>query len=333
VGLFFSLTFALKPGINRQFMKKNFCFLFLLIFINLAAYAQQDPQFTFNKATQLIVNPGYAGSNDAVTGLILNRYQWSGFAGAPKTLLFSVETTTNIFGGTSGVGLNIMSDELGFEKNILINLNYAYHTTTSIGDLGIGASFGIFNKAINGEWEIPESNWHTPVASDKSIPNGEVSQMAFDTGFGLYLKSRDYFASLSVTHINEAKIEFDDLAYTFFVRHYYLSAGYNISLSNPLFELRPAIFAKSDLASTQMDFNVDLVYKERFSGGLSYRLEDAVAILVGVEMINGLNIGLAYDITTSALGRYGYGSQEIYLRYSLGLGKGRLKKYKSIRFL
>jgi hypothetical protein len=66
---------------------------------------------------------------------------------------------------------------------------------------------------------------------------------------------------------------------------------------------------------------------------LSYRLEDAVAILVGVEMINGLNIGLAYDITTSALGRYGYGSQEIYLRYSLGLGKGRLKKYKSIRFL
>jgi type IX secretion system PorP/SprF family membrane protein len=123
VGLFFSLTFALKPGINRQFMKKNFCFLFLLIFINLAAYAQQDPQFTFNKATQLIVNPGYAGSNDAVTGLILNRYQWSGFAGAPKTLLFSVETTTNIFGGTSGVGLNIMSDELGFEKNILININ------------------------------------------------------------------------------------------------------------------------------------------------------------------------------------------------------------------
>jgi type IX secretion system PorP/SprF family membrane protein len=333
VELLFSPTFAPEPGSNRHFMRKNFCFLFLLIFINLAAYAQQDPQFSFNKATQLIVNPGYAGSNDGVTGLILNRYQWSGFAGAPKTLLFSVETTTNIFGGKSGVGLNIMKDELGFEENIVINLNYAYHTTTSIGDLGIGASFGIFNKAINGEWEIPESNWHTPAGSDKSIPSGEVSQIAFDTGFGLYLKSRDYFASLSVTHINEAKIEFDDMAYTFFVRHYYLSAGYNISLSNPLFELRPAIFAKSDLASTQIDFNVDLVYNERFTGGLSYRLEDAVVILIGFEMINGLNIGLAYDITTSALGRYGYGSQEVYLRYSLALGKGRLKKYKSIRFL
>ena len=314
-------------------MKKIFYFLFLLIFINLAAYAQQDPQFSFNKETQLTVNPGYAGSNDAVNGLLLNRYQWSGFDGAPKTLLFSVETTTNIFGGASGVGLNIISDELGYEKNVLVNLNYAYHTTTSLGDLGIGASFGVFNKAITGDWEIPETGYHTVAGSDKLIPEGEVSQIAMDAGFGLYLDSKDYFAGFSVTHLNEAKIEFSDFAYTFFVRHYYLSAGYNISLSNPLFELRPSVFSKSDLASTQIDFNIDLVYNKRFSGGLSYRIDDAVVILIKVEMLNGLNIGLAYDITTSALGRYGYGSQEIFLRYSLKLVKGRLRKYKSIRFL
>lgn len=331
--LLFSLTFAPESGSNRHFMKKLFYFLFLLIFINSAANAQQDPQFSFNKLTQLTVNPGYAGSNDAITGLILNRYQWSGFEGAPKTQLFSVETTTNLFGGTSGVGLNIISDELGYEKNVLVNLNYAYHTTTSIGELGIGASFGVFNKAINGDWEIPETGWHTPAESDNLIPDGEVSQVALDAGFGLYLKSNNYFAGLSVTHINEAEINFSDQAYTFFARHYYLSGGYNISLPDPLFELRPSIFAKSDLASTQIDFNVDLVYRERFSGGLTYRLDDAVAILIGMELLNGLNVGLAYDITTSALGRYGYGSREIFLRYSVNLGKGRLKKYKSIRFL
>lgn len=314
-------------------MKKIFYFLFLSIFITLAAFGQQDPQFSFNRETQLMVNPGFAGSNDAITGLILNRYQWSGFEGAPKTLLFSVETTANIFGGTSGVGLNIISDELGYEKNVLVNLNYAYHTTTSIGDLGIGASFGTFNKAINGDWVIPQTDYTTPPGSDRLIPDGEVSQLAFDVGFGLFLKSNDYFAGISVTHLNEEKIEFSDLAYTFFVRHYYLSGGYNISLSNPLFELRPAIFAKSDLASTQVDFTIGLVYNERFSGGLSYRLDDAIAILIGVEMRNGLNVGLAYDITTSALGRYGYGSQEIFLRYAVDFGKGRLKKYKSIRFL
>ncbi|WP_430971682.1 PorP/SprF family type IX secretion system membrane protein [Sunxiuqinia rutila] len=314
-------------------MKKIFYFLFLSIFVNLAAYGQQDPQFSFNRETQLAVNPGFAGSNEAITGLILNRYQWSGFDGAPKTLLFSVETTANIFGGTSGVGLNIISDELGYEKNVFVNLNYAYHTTTSIGDLGIGTSFGIFNKAINGDWTIPETGYTTAPGSDDFIPKGESSQLALDLGFGVFLKSNDYFAGISVTHLNEAKINFADRAYTFFTRHYYLSGGYNISLSNPLFELRPAVFAKSDLRSTQVDFTLGLVYKERFSGGLSYRIDDAIAILLSIEMLNGLNIGLAYDITTSALGRYGYGSQEIYLRYAVDFGKGRLKKYKSIRFL
>lgn len=329
---------ALEIGSNSQFMKKIFYFLFLSIFVNLAAKAQQDPQFTFNSETKLMVNPGYAGSNDAITGLILNRYQWSGFDGAPKTLLFSVETTANIFGSTSGVGLNIISDELGFEKNILVNLNYAYHTTTSIGDLGIGASFGVFNKAYNGIWSVPGSanqnidSHYTDPLSDDLIPKDGESQFAFDAGLGIFLKSNDYYAGLSVTHINQAEIQFDD-TYTFMVRHYYLSAGYNISLSNPLFELRPSIFAKSDLASTQVDFNASLVYNERFSGGLTYRLQDAIGILIAVQMQNGLNIGLAYDITTSTLGRYGYGSQEIFLRYSVDLGKGRLKKYKSIRFL
>ena len=115
------------------------------------------------------MNPGFAGSNDAITGLILNRYQWSGFDGAPKTLLFSVETTANIFGGTSGVGLNIISDELGYEKNVLVNINYAYQTTTSVGALGIGASFGAFNKAINGDWVVPQTDYTTPPGSDRLI--------------------------------------------------------------------------------------------------------------------------------------------------------------------
>ncbi|WP_159523493.1 PorP/SprF family type IX secretion system membrane protein [Sunxiuqinia indica] len=316
-------------------MKKIFYFLFLLIFVNLAANAQQDPQFSFNKEAQLSVNPGFAGSNDAITGLILNRYQWSGFDGTPKTLLFSVETTANIFGSTSGVGLNIISDELGFSKNVLVNLNYSYQTTTSIGNLGIGTSLGMFNKSINGEWiTVGEDGILGNATGDRLIPQSEVSQITFDVGLGLYLKSNDYFAGLSVTHVNQGEIKYGDGGEYFpLLRHYYLSAGYNISLPDPLFELRPSVFAKSDLASTQVDFNLSVVYNNRFSGGLTYRLQDAIALLIGVELKNGLNLGLAYDVTTSALGRYGYGSQEIFLRYSVDIGKGRLKKYKSIRFL
>jgi len=314
-------------------MKKIFCFLFLYIIANLAAIAQQDPQFSFNKMAQLSVNPGYAGNDGIVNGLILNRYQWVGIEGAPKTLLFSVGAAREIFGIESGVGLNIISDELGFQKNIAVSIDYAYRKNTKFGNLGIGASFGFYNIAFNGEWYAPEGDYWKPAESDQGVITGDVSQMAFDLGLGFFLRSNDYYLGASVTHLNQASIVFGDQASTYLARHYYMSAGYNISLSDPLFEIQPSVLFKTDMVAYQADIAVDLVYKKRYSAGLNYRLNDAVCVLLGFEMANGLKIGYAYDIMTSALSGYGNGSHEIYLGYSFDLGKNRSKKYKSVRFL
>ncbi|HET6556054.1 MAG TPA: type IX secretion system membrane protein PorP/SprF [Prolixibacteraceae bacterium] len=316
-------------------MKKIFCFLFLYIIANLAAIAQQDPQFTFNKMTQLTVNPGFAGSDGGVNGVILNRYQWTGIEGAPQTLLFSVGAATKLFGAQSGVGLNIISDELGFQKNIAVSVDYAYRKETGLGMLGIGASLGFYNMAINGDWEtgMPEGDYWVSPTSDPNLPQGEVSQMALDLGFGVFLKADDYYVGASVTHLNQASIVFADEASTFLARHYYMSAGYNITLGDPLFEIQPSVLFKTDMVSYQADMTVDLVYNKRYSAGLNYRINDAVGVLLGFEMANGLRIGYAYDIMTSALAGYGYGSHEFYLGYSFDLGKNRNKKYKSVRYL
>ena len=71
----------------------------------MAAVAQQDPQLSFNKLTQLTVNPGCAGKSAITSGLILNRYQWAGFEGAPKTQVFSLESQVDLWGKKSGIGL------------------------------------------------------------------------------------------------------------------------------------------------------------------------------------------------------------------------------------
>ncbi len=314
-------------------MKKIFCFLFLYIIANLAAIAQQDPQFTFNKQTLLTVNPGFAGNDGLINGTILNRYQWDGIKGAPKTLVFSAGAATNLFGIKSGVGFNLISDELGFEKNINISLDYAYRMKTRFGDLGIGPSLGFYSMAINAVWYIPESSYHQTVDQDNEIPPAQASQLAFDLGFGAYLRSNTYFFGVSATHINQASILMGDASRFYLARHYYLSGGYNITLPDPLYEIQPAVYIKTDMAAYQVDFNVELVYKKRFSAGLNYRFNDAVSILVSFEMNNGLKMGYAYDIITSALAGYSGGSHELFLNYSIDLGKNRNKKYKSIRYL
>ena len=315
-------------------MKNKICFLFLLIIFNLAAKAQQDPQFSFYKQAGLVYNPGYAGTSGAISALILNRTQWSGLDGAPKTLVFNIESSAELFGVKSGIGLNIVSDELGFEKNTLVNLNYSYLAQTDFGDLGLGTSIGIFNKAIDGDWYIPDgSSYHVPAGSDGLIPSGSVSQIALDIGFGSFLKSKNYFAGISVTHINQAKITFSDKAYTFYTRHYYFTGGYTIQLPNPLFSLQPSVLYKTDLASSQLDLNAELTYDERVMGGLGYRLNDGFLFSIIVDLANGIKAGYAYDLTTSALSTASSGSHELFLSYSFGIQKSRNKKYKSVRYL
>lgn len=316
-------------------MRKIISFLFFIFTANLATLGQQDPQYTNNMFYRLGVNPGFAGSEEAISGIILNRYQWSGLKGAPKTLVFSADAAVDLFGVPGGLGLNIISDELGFEENVLVNFSYAYKARLSFGVLGVGASAGFFSKSINGEWYIPNDdlNIYTPPGSDPAIPQGEASQIAFDAGIGLYLKGLNYYLGLSVTHVNEAAIKYADLASVNLKRHYYLSGGYNIKLSDPLFELRPSVLVKSDLAGWQVDLNTNLVYNDRLWGGVTYRTQDAVALLMGLELLNGLKVGYSFDLTTSAIGRYGYGSHELFIGYSLDLDRNRNRKYKSVRFL
>ncbi|MCY1720759.1 type IX secretion system membrane protein PorP/SprF [Prolixibacteraceae bacterium Z1-6] len=314
-------------------MKRTVSFLFLVIMVELAAYSQQDPQYTNNMYYKLGVNPGFAGADNAINGLILNRYQWSGVEGAPKTLVFSVDAAVNAFGGPGGVGINIVSDQWGFYDNMWVNLSYSHKFTTSLGTLGVGIAPGVFNYSINGDWSIPEDGMYTPPESDASIPQGEASQMALDVGLGAYLYTNKYYAGFSVTHLNQAAVKYDDVATDFLVRHYYLMGGYNIKLADPLFEVRPSFLFKSDLASWQMDLNANVVYDDRFWGGISYRVQDAVAILMGVELFNGLRVGYSFDLVTSAMSRNGFASHEIFINYSLDIERNRSQKYKSIRFL
>jgi len=319
-------------------MKKTVAFLFLIILVNFAVFAQQDPQYTNNMYYKLGVNPGYAGAENAISGLLLNRYQWVGYGGGePKTLVFSVDAAITAFGSPGGIGINIVSDQWGFYDNKWINLNYSYKVTTGLGTLGLGISPGFYNFNIN-----PDKGWVSSDdvlnsseggAGDNLIPQQQSSQLAFDIGFGAYLYSNKYYLGLSVNHLNQGAVKYDDLASDYLVRHYYLMGGYNIKLNDPLFELRPSFLFKSDIASWQLDLNTNIVYDNKFWGGLSYRVQDAIALLFGVELFNGLRLGYSFDLVTSALKRNSFSSHEFFISYSIDLERSRNQKYKSIRFL
>jgi type IX secretion system PorP/SprF family membrane protein len=308
--------------------------LIILFYSVLPVLSQQDPQFSQNMFNKVMINPGSAGSADMICVTAVNRQQWVGFEGAPVTSAFSISSPFRLFGKNHGVGLFVLNDQIGFETNLGINLAYAYRTFVGQGTLGIGLYGGLINSSLNASWSVPSTDFHTPPDSDPSIPAGSESALSFDLGFGVYYSTENLYVGVSSTHLNEPIIDYTATAKPFFSRFYYVMAGYKLELKNPAFEFQPGVFIQSDGVMTQMDLSGIMLYKDKFWGGLSYRMGSAVIGLVGFEIFSGIKVGYSYDFSTSAIRNYSKGSHEIVVNYCFSLSVDRTpKRYRSIRIL
>lgn len=306
------------------------CVFSLLVTVG---FAQQDPQFSFNMFNQLSYNPGFAGSNDAICVSSIHRQQWIGFEGRPMTTVFNGHAAINPMGIKSGVGLVIMQEKLGFQKNFVLNASYAYRAIIGDGVLGIGLGLGLQNTAFNGDWVVPGPNPNP--YDDPMVPRME-SRGSFDMSFGAFYKNNDngFYAGISTTHLTEPKIKLESSTAPFIKRHYYIVTSYPIRLGNPAHELKPNIFIKSDLATTQLTGNLTYEYNRKFWGGVSYNINDALTFMVGMNLNMGVSFGYAYDLGLSDIGSYNSGSHELYVRYCFSLSMNKTPgRYKSVRFL
>lgn len=319
----------------RQLLIKAFVLLVLFIICIFAANAQQDPQFSQNRFNQLTINPGFAGSNGLINFSLLNRYQWVGFPGAPVTNVFNIDASLHLIGSKDGVGVSIVNDVIGFEKNISVELNYSWRTKLGKGLLGSGVSVGLMNKNLN--IDLSDVNRWGDVGDfnsvDAALPQGIASGVLVDLGVGFFYQCKNFELSLSGRHLNQPILSFGESGHYSFKRHYYMSGTYTFQLANERFEVLPSFFFKTEATTWQADFNMTVQYDKRIWGGIGYRIGDAIIITAGTELWNGIKFGYSYDVSTSSLSRYNTGSHELFLAYSVLLNKKRTHKYRSVRFL
>ena len=295
--------------------------------------AQSDPvssQFMFN---QLLYNPGSAGASGMICATAMTRQQWVGWEGAPSSTLFHVNAAVSPFRINSGVGLSILNDQAGFNTDNSLLLTYSYLLDLGQGKLGIGLSAGILNKALDPNWSIPSGDQFVPPAGDPLIPESKESFLAFDMALGVYYSTVDYYAGISVTHLNEPSLRYTK-GTPYVARQYYAMAGYTLRLPNPAFELMPSLFVYSDGAMVQPTLNTLVRYNKKAWSGVSYRAGDALTAIFGIEVYNGIRISYAYDFPMNDIRKSTSGSHEFLVNYCFDLSLGRSSmRYKSIRFL
>lgn len=283
--------------------------IFLLSF-SIVSFAQQDAQFSQYMFVNSYFNPAYVGINEQTEFVGIYRSQWTGFrnsggndnfSGVPVTQF--INASTKIKAINSGIGFNIVNDNIATLNNLYLKANYSYHINISEDvKLGIGIGAGYFNQRISTDlWKPNQDN---DPRLDQVAAN--PSQSSFDIDGGLWLLSKKISMGISLSHLLQPQLFKQQINSKEFSstlkRHAYLFFQYKLIL-NENWNLLPTLLLRSSLQAlnnTQADLTVLASYSNyKFWGGISYRHTDAMIALIGISFLknNALRVGYGFDLT------------------------------------
>lgn len=302
----------------------------LILFCQVIVSAQQDANFTMYMFNPLNYNPAYAGIHENINGSLYYRKQWLGFNAVNGGVTPEVQNLSVIVPfkrNNFGLGLNVQNDRIGITGNIRPDVSFGYYIPLKEGKLAFGLSVGLQSYRVNSDQLLLENN------ADQAFTNnaGNINRITPDFGFGVFYSKTKYFIGLSLRHLNGAGrsltgYKTGDIGAV--ARQYYLTAGYNIEITDK-FVLTPSFltsFSESKFLQRNLstDIALKLEYKEMVWFGTSYRTSDALNFFVGVNLgkINSdafrenIRIGYAVDCTVSQLPTYNSGgTHEIFISY------------------
>jgi type IX secretion system PorP/SprF family membrane protein len=305
---------------------KKILIIILAALSGISAKAQQDPMISQYMFNGLFLNPAYAGSHQYYTSTLLHRTQWVNFSGAPRTLLFAVDGALPVKSENMGIGLIVANDRIGATEQTDIFANYAYQVKLSKGKLAFGLKAGVSNYVF-------KSANLTIWDDNDEVFTGRRTAWLPKFGFGMYYYSDNWYAGFSIPTLlaydAHHDFSFDVNEGTFVNRHYYVYGGYIFKV-NDNFKLKPSALVKYlPAAPVEADINLNLLYKDHFWIGASYRSMDAVVFMVEYQTNSRFRVGYAFDLTTSKLRKYSAGTHEIMIGYDFGKD---LTKVKTTRY-
>lgn len=318
-------------------------FVFLML-ISLALKAQQKPQYTQYILNNYIVNPALSGIENYIDVKAGYRQQWSGIENAPETKYFTVHmpigksddrlsSTSFAMAGENplgysyrdeymaaephhGVGLMTVIDETGPLSQSTVNLTYAYHLGLSARtNLSVGIGAGL------SKWKLTTENLIVENEADPAITGAALNKIVPDLSAGLWLYSASYFFGVSVQQLLPQRFSFtsdsnrDTLSTT--SPHYFATAGYRFWLNDDITVIPSIMLNGTKPSPLVFNFNARISFRDKFWLGAAFRKNDAISAMLGFNLSSLLNVGYAYDFTSSALNTVSRGTHEIVLGLTL----------------
>lgn len=281
---------------------------------SLTMNAQQAPMYTHYMYNTLVVNPGYAGSRDALTVTALHRSQWVDFKGAPITQTITMHAPLK--NQHIGLGLSVLNDKIGPINNTSVFVDFAYImklTEKSKLALGLSAGANIFQAGLN--------SLQLDQQSDPVFQNNIHNHVTPNFGFGAYYSRERFYAGISTPDLLQNSYSIVNQADGSILtakeqRHYFLIAGTMLNITDNLAFKPTTLIKVTPAAPIQADITASFIIMQKLLLGAMFRTGDAVGALIGFDITEQFHAGYSYDwsygLKTS---KYNKGSHEIVLRY------------------
>ena len=284
------------------------------LFFSLTVNAQQIPQFTQYMFNNYLSNPAVAGTHNYYQVRLNTRYQWVGMNDAPQT------TSVSLFGPLAkkdmGWGSYIYTDVTGPTSRAGFMGSYAYNMDIS-DDWRIsgGLSFGLMQYKVDGSKLTPGENG----LPDQAINNSTKATLSPDASVGFYLYNSLYNIGISAHQLFGQKLKLynnpDATRTNRLKRHLMMSGGARFMLDR-YYEIEPALLIKYMFGSPlQFELSGKITYKSQMWGGLSFRFNDAISILIGYNYKKKYIIGYSYDYSYTGIRKYQSGTHEVMIGY------------------
>jgi type IX secretion system PorP/SprF family membrane protein len=289
-----------------------FCLLTLDI---TAQQISRRTQFAFNP---YMVNPAVAGTQNQIPIFVSYRNQWTGFKGAPVTMMASAHMQGP---KNSGFGAIISHDDTGGAiSETALEATGAYHIDLNNYD---AISFGLSLTAS--QFKFDNSKLVVYDQNDQSLNNMQAeSHLNVDANFGMMIYGEDYYFGFSVPQLAQTKLKLDSpfSGENRNMRHFQFMGSYKYYVNDD-WDVQPSAMLKlTPVTPVQMDLNVKVGYKEMFWSGITVRPKDAIALNLGA-FYDYFFIGYSFDFTTGGAKVMSPYTHELVLGYVIPGKRGK----------
>lgn len=284
----------------------------ILMLIAGNSFAQQEAQQSLYFFNPLLINPGYAGSQEALTVTGIVRNQWTGFKGAPLTQCLSIHTPLR--NDHVALGLSVINDQLGVTKNTGVFADFAYSIRINSKNhrLVFGLKAGV---------DFYRSNLADLAVNDRTdelyVNGSNYSTQFFNAGAGVYYYGKRFYLGASTPRLLKNTLSVSGENILAQVNHYYAFGGLVVKLNSRI-NMRPSFILKYTAnAPLSVDGNLSFLFYDKVWIGAMYRYNAAAGANIMFRVNQALGIGYAYDVSLSKISNYSKGSHELMLSYTL----------------